>query len=201
MSYNTPQWHLLRKIHIVGNSGAGKTPLAEYLVEEASRRGYHAVRVSAGGWVRNEYSVEHLTTREEKNNYLSLMALRHLASDPDTAIKWIWSALDSIEPAVLAKTIPIIEGYRNPRDFATFYKPADTFIDIFDDSVPVYKTTEDNVYAKVFASGIEPIRKIVSWFAASGATIGQHVDTHALTRRDDYRAAAQRIIEESFCKQ
>lgn len=95
---------MLTRVFIIGPTGAGKSTLAQALGEKL---GAHVV--SAGGWARAAFPSKQ---REE----LATAAVAKLREDPDVAIRWM-------EREGLEDGYQIVEGVRNPRDFALLCAP------------------------------------------------------------------------------
>lgn len=96
------------RIFICGFSRSGKTHLAQLLSESLGLK-----YTSASGWLKriDEVRAEKATdeTKQEYIERLTEMSMDILAQDPDVCIDWI------------GKKIDIVEGIRNPRDFAHLF--------------------------------------------------------------------------------
>lgn len=101
------------KIFICGFSRSGKTSLASLLSKELD-----LVSISASGWLKAKDEVRtgaaEGETKQEYINRVTEMSIEYLGEDPNCCLTWIqkqhkWN---------------IIEGLRNPRDFAYLYDPS-----------------------------------------------------------------------------
>lgn len=107
---------MLRRIFIVGLSGAGKSTYARNLA-----RILGCGVVSGGGWIRAQYP--HAGSLE-----LTQRALNTLAGDPDVAIRWVGPRPEG--------DFQIVEGLRNPRDFVHLCDPTRDFAVLLSEREP-----------------------------------------------------------------
>lgn len=96
---------MLSHVFIIGPTGAGKSTLAHALGTALD-----APVVSAGGWARALFP-------DKSGKALAEAAVQRLREDPDVALHWI------CERVGCAKGFAVVEGIRNPRDFALLCNP------------------------------------------------------------------------------
>jgi len=97
-------------LFIIGYSGSGKSTLAQRI---AALRGMQCV--SAGQWAREQYLGEHEDSTGMRE-HITAYAVAVLRSAPRTAVAWIKAHVDLAQPTV-------VEGVRNPSDFAHLFRP------------------------------------------------------------------------------
>lgn len=110
---------MLRRVFVVGHTGVGKSTYARAL---ADALGPTATVVSGGGWVREQCPSTFADT-------LTAYAMGALQEDPDVAIKWVG-------PRDPGPGWQIVEGLRNPRDFALLCDPKQDVIVVLSIYVP-----------------------------------------------------------------
>lgn len=104
------------KIFICGLSRSGKTHLAQLLSNALDLK-----FVSASGWLSKiDEVLAVMATDETEQEYIERLTQRSIEAldqDPDICIRWINK-----------NKYDIIEGVRNPRDFAHLYNPSEDVI-------------------------------------------------------------------------
>lgn len=114
---------MLNNIFIIGPTGIGKTTLARNLASE-----YQYKLIGASEWVRTKF----IGNTEE----ITKSAIEELVKNPDVCVDFI------------KKNYPIhlggfiIEGIRNPRDFAHLFQPNDIIISLSNFGIPIDGETE-----------------------------------------------------------
>lgn len=105
-------------IFIVGSSKSGKTPLAN-LISKALGMPV----VSASDWARKSFKpLFSVSSIEDKQRYIKEItnySIDQLIINPNICIDFIRSNYPDLE----SKKGFIIEGFRNPKDFLTFFNP------------------------------------------------------------------------------
>jgi adenylate kinase family enzyme len=126
------------KIFVLGTSGAGKTPFAEAIAKASG-----LTHVKASGWVREKFPREKYASREEHISMMTCYSTVVLANNPMACVEYIRSSYDLSEECV-------IEGIRNPFDFAHLFDPKY-------DEVVFLKYARNNLPLTVFEEGLEVI--------------------------------------------
>lgn len=135
-------------IFIIGSSRSGKTTLAKTLQDSLSD---HDPRlVSAGTWARSTFGDESHTA--DSATSLAEKTRQALDKNPCVVREWLVKQTKTCRPV-------IIEGIRNPIDFAGVWNPAEDVVVFLTNPAP------SNAWE---ATGIETIRRTVDWGAVNG---------------------------------
>lgn len=140
-----PLIHSDSKVFIIGNSKSGKTTLADMLSGGADF-------VSASEWVRNIAPCQtENQSKEEYIEFLGKFSVEQLQKDIDIAIKFMQNKLSNNLklPKSNGNHFQIIEGIRNPRDFAHLYTKNDLVIFLY---------KQDNNFISEFEKSISIIQ-------------------------------------------
>lgn len=146
------------KIFICGLSNTGKTTFAKTLAEKLNETSISPKfkPISASGFVRREFMNKPEALREELEDF----GRKSLQKDPNVAVRFLEEETDSFNGNF------IIEGIRNPRDFAMVFDPTKDFVVIQDVSV------EDARFLKSeFDRGVWIIREFCEWHRKNGVWI------------------------------
>lgn len=107
------------KIFVLGRSGSGKTPFARK-VSEAT--GWQVI--GASEWIKIRFKGKQ-ANREAYIREITEFSIRELGKNIDSCVNFIKSKYDLSKPC-------IIEGIRNPHDFASLYNPAEDTVVFLD---------------------------------------------------------------------
>jgi adenylate kinase family enzyme len=135
------------KIFVIGASGTGKTTACK---EAAAKRYGKVVHLRASEWVRHAVTPQQVEESDEHyRQRLTSQSTVLLGINPDACIDTLHCAM-----AVEGKSrIFLIDGIRNPRDFARLYNKGDYVI-----------LVDSENYATPFeAEGVPVIKSIVAW--------------------------------------
>jgi hypothetical protein len=131
-------------IFVIGLSKVGKTPLADQL---AASFGF--TRVSASEWIRSTF-----VPKDPVNALAEITAAsqERLQADPDVCVRFITEKYNVVELGGF-----VLEGLRNPRDFALLFRPERDFV--------LFVTHPNNTLAPTAfeTAGVGVIRSTVDW--------------------------------------
>lgn len=136
-------------IFLIARTKDGKTTLSKFLVEE-----FGFSTVSASKWVVSTFLAEnpYESDPEEYSRKISAFSLEKLRENPNACLDVVAS-----EPEVLAGHC-LIEGVRNPRDFASLFDPRKDFVIRFE----VESNKGD--YSNFESKGLQAIDAILDWY-------------------------------------
>jgi hypothetical protein len=146
------------RIFVIGASHTGKSPLARRLAEALGIR-----NVSAGAWVRERFTeprpAEDASFTERANHVerLTAFALEQLRRDPHVSVASLASRVRPDEDCV-------IEGMRNPYDFAHTFDPRTDHVVVLFGPPAV---------AGPFDRGIDPLLAYVDWMIEVGLLLAR----------------------------
>ena len=137
---------MLTRIFIIGHTSAGKSTYARQLAVVLGK----CPIVSGGGWVREAFP--NVTDPEGLTN----AARAALRSNPDRSLAWVGD-----RPTT--STYQIVEGIRNPRDFAYLCDP-------LKDIVVFLRAAGDLPATTWEATGVGAIHKLAAFYAETWDT-------------------------------
>jgi hypothetical protein len=129
-------------------SRVGKTPLADQLAEPIN-----FIRISASEWVRSTFVPNDPANALAEITQLSMEKLKE---NPDVCVDFILDKYDVVRRGGF-----VIEGIRNPRDFALLFRPERDLVMFL--SFP-NNTLQPTEFEK---QGIAVIRQMVDWMIQS----------------------------------
>jgi hypothetical protein len=138
----------LPNIFVIGMSRVGKTPLADQLAEPIN-----FIRISASEWVRSTFVPNDPANALAEITQLSMEKLKE---NPDVCVDFILDKYDVVRRGGF-----VIEGIRNPRDFALLFRPERDLVMFL--SFP-NNTLQPTEFEK---QGIAVIRQMVDWMIQS----------------------------------
>lgn len=138
------------RIYVLGQSGSGKTPFSKMVGEKLN-----LPVISAGNWINGRISLDKQISKQKAIDLTTETSIKELRNDPDVCIDYVVQLLNMVGSDA------IIEGIKNPRDFATLF-------DISKDLV-IFLNRDKNPYtASSFEMGIVVIDHYVNWAASTG---------------------------------
>lgn len=147
-------------VYIVGLSKCGKSPLAARL---ASALGFAVVPGSE--WIKARY-VPSDAARASTQAYvteITTASLLELAANPDVCVDYIRAKYDVAEGGL------VVDGLRNPRDFATLYRPDVDLVMFLD------YPSNTIVPSEFERHGVAAIRDTVNWLVDNGIASERNV--------------------------
>lgn len=144
----------LPNIFVIGMSRVGKTPLADQLAEPIN-----FIRISASEWIRDGF-----VPKDPANALAEITqaSMERLQENPDVCVDFIVSKYDVVKRGGF-----VIEGIRNPRDFALLFRPERDLVMFL--SFPT-NTMQPTEFEK---QGTAVIRSMVDWMINSKLLDGE----------------------------
>ncbi len=139
------------KTFILGRSGTGKSPFAQQVAAATGM-----AHVSASRWVRERFPKTRFDydTRQQFVDAITAFSQARLREDPNVCVDFITTN----EP--IADRV-IIEGIRNPRDFALLFDPKH-------DEVVLLDHSPADLVPTAFEGGLAVIERYLTWMVDTG---------------------------------
>lgn len=163
------------KIFIIGPSKSGKTPFADRVAA-----GLRCPCVGASEWFRQHFPPQGDLSRQEFTDAITRFSIEVLRRDPDVNIRYL-------RDKRLPSTPSVVEGIRNPRDFAHLF-------DYQEDRVVFLSCSQTDLEQTNFEAGIGVIRALVSYWINCNLMRTDRVTEVSMGSFDEIPAVADQYL-------
>jgi len=165
-----------RRFFVLGASNSGKTPIARHLAAALG-----IPMVSASEWFRANFPPQGSMSRQEHTDALTRFNNEVMRKDPDHNLRYLREHHKLDEECV-------IEGFRNPRDFAIEFDP-------LRDCVIMVRCAETDISPTTFDMGILVIDQYLQYLGLIGMIAEAQVYAVRMERFADIEATVKRYLD------
>lgn len=159
-----------RRVFVVGASNSGKTPFARQVADALG-----VPLVSASAWFRKNFPPQGSMSRQEHTDAITRFNNEVLRQDPDFNLRYLRDSHRIGESCV-------VEGFRNPRDFAIEFDP-------LCDRVVLLRCKETEIVPTVFDAGTQVIESYLAYLTSIGMISPDQVWQATMERFADIESA------------